>query len=421
MNNRSSDAAIAVLAIGDEILTGRIQDSNTRCITRALMSNGLKLRRVMTVSDDSAAIGEALLWLGARHRAVVVSGGLGPTGDDVTAQAAALALNRPLQLNQEALEVVRTRLRHFCGGDITQAQKKQAYIPEGALLLPNTKGSAPGFMVEQDGCRYFFLPGVPVEMSAMLYASVVPLLLDIFTQSAFWAERCFTLLGVPESQAERMLKTLDLPVDVRVALCVQTPQVEVRLGLDTADAAARLECLAPEIRKLYGQMLVAEGDETLAEVVVRQFVASGHTLALAESCTGGWIAKQLTDVPGASAFLERSGVVYANRAKHDWLGVPADVLANQGAVSEACALAMAHGVRRCAKSDVALSVTGIAGPGGGSELKPVGTVFIALVDERCERVERFQFAGDRNMVRWRTVCTALNWLRLHEAPKLGGA
>ena len=139
MNNRSSDAAIAVLAIGDEILTGRIQDSNTRCIARALMSNGLKLRRVITVSDDRAAIGEALLWLGARHRAVVVSGGLGPTGDDVTAQAAALALNRPLQLNQEALEVVRTRLRHFCGGDITQAQKKQAYIPEARYCFPIRK------------------------------------------------------------------------------------------------------------------------------------------------------------------------------------------------------------------------------------------------------------------------------------------
>ena len=174
-----------------------------------------------------------------------------------------------------------------------------------------------------------------------------------------------------------------------------------------------LDQVSKKVRSAFGDHLVAEDDETLVENVAKLLIRSGKTLSLAESCTGGWIAKMLTDIPGSSVFLERGAVSYSNKAKNDWLQVPEEIFTGPGAVSEECALAMAHGVRQAAKTDLAVAVTGIAGPEGGTPQKPVGTVFIALVAEGEERVERFLFPGDRDRVRFRTACTAINFVRCH--------
>ncbi|NLC69990.1 MAG: CinA family nicotinamide mononucleotide deamidase-related protein [Desulfuromonadaceae bacterium] len=406
--------SIAILTIGNEILNGRIQDTNTRAIARLLVGHGLVAERAMTVADDLQAIREALLFLAARHRFVVVSGGLGPTGDDLTTAAAALAFGRPLQICPEALEMVRAFFRRL-GREMTGRQEKQALLPQGAVILPNPQGSAPGFLITEQSCRFAFLPGVPQEMEEMIRLSVLPLIQDCFDGSCTYRYRSFTLLGLPESEAEALLERVDLPEHVGVALCVNFPLVEVGLSTTWKDGEAFLEDIAKRVRHVYGEHLVAEGEETLVERVARMLIDSGRTLSLAESCTGGWIAKLLTDIPGSSAFLERGAVAYANSAKRDWLNVSDDILAGTGAVSGECALAMARGVRLASGSDIALSVTGIAGPLGGSPQKPVGTVFIALVAEKVESVEQFLFPGNRDRVRWRTVCTALDRLLRHLA------
>jgi nicotinamide-nucleotide amidase len=266
-------------------------------------------------------------------------------------------------------------------------------------------------MLQHEKCRFAFLPGVPQEMEFMVRNSVLSILHDIYPEVIPWCQKTFIIFGLPESTAESMLEKLNLPEIFQVAFCVTFPFVHIKLSFKEKDGASMLIRASTKVRSAFGEHLVAEDDETLVENVAKLLIRSGKTLSVAESCTGGWIAKMLTDIPGSSAFLERGAVSYSNQAKNDWLRVPEEIFSGPGAVSEECALAMAHGVRHAAKTDLAVAVTGIAGPEGGTPQKPVGTVFIALVAEGEERVERFLFPGDRDRVRFRTACTALNFVR----------
>ena len=365
---------IAVLTIGNELLDGDITDSNTQRMAEILVPYGFLLHQRISVCDDPAAIREALLHLGKFSDAVIVSGGLGPTRDDLTAEAAAHAFQLPLEKNHEALEVVRRFFRKL-GREMTPRQEKQAMVPQGASILQNDRGSAPGFFLRHGTCLFTFLPGVPLEMEFMLRNLILPLLQKTFSEVIPWHQKTFKLLGYPESSAENMLDKLDLGNTFQIGICVKFPFVHIRLSLRNPDGPAILNQATAKIRALYGEHLVAEDDETLAENVVKLLLHSGKTLALAESCTGGWIAKMLTDIPGASAFLERGVVSYSNRAKNEWLQVPEEIFSGPGAVSEECALAMARGIRRAAGTDLALAVTGIAGPEGGTPQKPVGDCF----------------------------------------------
>jgi competence/damage-inducible protein CinA-like protein len=403
---------IAVLTIGNELLNGDITDSNTQRMAEILAPQGFVLYQRLSVNDDLEAIREALLFLGQKNHFVIVSGGLGPTRDDRTAEAAALALQRPLVKNEKALEVVRRFFRKL-GREMTTHQEKQSMVPEGATILENDRGSAPGFMLQHENCRFAFLPGVPEEMAMMTQNSVLPLLYKLYPEVIPWRQKTFKLLGLPESTAESMLEALNLPEIFQVAFCVNLPFVHVKLSLQEKEGDSLLNQVSSDVRSVYGEHLVAEDDETLAENVAGLLIHSGKTLSLAESCTGGWIAKMLTDIPGSSAFLERGAVSYSNEAKSDWLKVPEEVFSGSGAVSEECALAMARGILRTAVTDLAVSVTGIAGPEGGTPQKPVGTVFIALVDGEEEKVEHFLFPGDRDRIRLRSACSALNLLRCH--------
>lgn len=404
---------IAVLTVGDELINGEMSDTNTAVIARILGARGYFLRESLTVGDEEADIVDALRNLSERRDVIIVTGGLGPTADDLTARAAARAFGRPLVLSEEALVQIRDRFRSR-GREMTTRDEKQAILPEKSVILPNPEGTAPGFLLHHEGRDLFFLPGVPREMTAILEASVLPCLLARGGGTP-GQERVLKIFGISEPKIEEILTAASLPEEVRLAFGVDFPLVHAKLRASGEAAGNLLDRAERQARKALGDAVVACGRETLAENVVRMFITAGRTLSLAESCTGGLIAKLLTDVPGASAFFERGAVTYANCAKKDWLGVSDSVLQEQGAVSEACALAMAEGMRRAAGTDLALAVTGIAGPEGGTEQKPVGTVYLALATSEGVAARRCLFSGGREKVRLMAACAGLDWLRRHLA------
>jgi nicotinamide-nucleotide amidase len=409
---------IAVLAIGDELLSGDQPDTNTAAVARLLGEQGLLLRESACVRDREEEIAATLNRLAVAHQAVIVTGGLGPTADDRTARGAARALGVPLSLDPTALQQIRLRFREW-GRPMHPRDEKQALLPSRATVLANPRGVAPGFVLHHpQGADLYFLPGVPDEMCAMLVDSVVPRLLARSPQLPERAQQRLTVFGLPEPEVEARLERALLPDGVALAYTVDFPLVKVRLSATGPTSQNLVDRAEVAARRVFEEYLVALGDETLAGATARLLTAAGLTVAVAESCTGGLVAKLLTDQPGSSAFLERAAVTYANGAKTGWLKVPAPLLAGAGAVSAECARAMARGIRRAAGTDLGLAVTGIAGPGGGSADKPVGTVYIALATNDGERVEGFLFRGDRNQVRLRSACTALDWLRRQAIARL---
>ena len=411
---------IAVLAIGDELLNGDQPDTNSSAIAGLLGEHALFLHESACVRDRETEIAAALTRLAAANQAVIVTGGLGPTADDLTARGAALALGVPLALDAEALRQIQERFRLW-GRPMHPRDEKQALLPARATVLANPRGVAPGFLLRHpQGAELFFLPGVPDEMQAMLSASVLPRLLALCPQRPEHASQRLTVFGLSEPEVEQRLVAARVGEVVQIAYTVEFPLVRVRLSAGGEDAQQRVDRAELLARRSLDDYLVALGDETLAAATARLLSAAGLTVALAESCTGGLIAKLLTDQPGASVFLERGAVTYANTAKTGWLNVPAELLAESGAVSSECALAMARGIRLAAGSDLGLAVTGIAGPDGGTPGKPIGTVFLALATGEGERVEGFRFRGDRGQVRLRSACTALDWLRRHAIAALAG-
>ena len=402
---------IAILAIGDELLNGDQVDTNTTAIARLLAENGYQIRESIAVGDSIDNIVAALQRLVQEYEIILVTGGLGPTEDDRTAQAAAKAFGRTLSLNDEALVQIRERFAAW-GRPMHPRNEKQARLPARSHVLLNRRGTAPGFrLVVNNQATLFFFPGVPSEMLSMLAEHALPWLHKNDPDPTPFVRRRFTVYGLPEPEVETRLDKAELPAAVKVAFAVDLPFVHVKLQATGETADRLIDQAELKARQALGYAIVGFGDETLAAVTTRLLITCELSLALAESCTGGMIAQQITDQPGASAILERSAVTYANSAKQDWLGVSAEILEGVGAVSEECALAMAAGIKAAADSRIGLAVTGIAGPTGGTPEKPIGTVYIAMVTDTEQQVERFCFSGDRQQVRIRTTCTALDWLR----------
>jgi nicotinamide-nucleotide amidase len=401
---------IAVLTTGDELINGEMSDTNTARIARVLSAQGYVVRESRCVGDDEQEIEAALRDLSARREVIIATGGLGPTDDDLTARVAARTFERRLVLNEEALEQIRAFFRQR-RMDMHPRNEKQALLPLKSTILSNRLGTAPGFSLRHGNCDLFFLPGVPPEMVAMLEETVLPRLRERSGGSAPLQERILKVFGLSEPKVEGRFADQPLPAGVHLAFGVDFPFVHVKLRASGDDASELLDRSELQARKRLEPFVFAIGRETLAGNVARLLTDAGLTLALAESCTGGMVAQMLTDIPGASRFLERAAVTYANSAKQDWLQVPEEVLTNDGAVSRSCAQAMARGIRRAAGTHLGLAITGIAGPDGGSPDKPVGTVFLALdaVDE--ERVQGYRFSGERDKVRRLAACMALEWLR----------
>ncbi|MCD6526650.1 MAG: CinA family nicotinamide mononucleotide deamidase-related protein [Desulfuromonas sp.] len=400
---------IAVITIGDELLNGDVVDTNTADIARALRSEGYVVDQAITLTDNPQQIAATLQHLNQQNILALVCGGLGPTRDDVTARAAAQGFHLSLTLSDLALKQIEAYFQR-AGKPFPPGNEKQALIPHKAMVMENRCGTAPGFIITHNNCPAFFMPGVPHEMREMFQQHVIPWLRHNLKPSLYCAERILKVFGLPESDIERQLPADILPPEVQLSFRLEYPLVLVKINSSGNDESA-LDQAEQLVRQRLGRFIVAQGDETLPDVVTRDLIGAEKTLSLAESCTGGLIAKLLTDQPGSSAFLERGIVSYANSAKHDCLGVSNQLLLKKGAVSAECARAMANGIRQRAKTDLALAVTGIAGPGGGSADKPCGTVFIALATHNATDVHEYHFSGDRQQVRIKTAYTAIDWLR----------
>jgi nicotinamide-nucleotide amidase len=399
---------IATLSIGDELLCGEVVDTNASHIAAKLYEAGARVQRHLTVGDDEDAIVAALKELASASDAVVVSGGLGPTADDLTAAAAARAAAVELELSQGALEHLASFTARLPGG-LHHANQKQALIPQGSALIPNPVGTACGFSFTLGKAALYFLPGVPSEMERMLEETVLPALTQ---RSEGGAKRIvLKLFGISEAAAGARLEgCLDQDSPVQLAYCVKFPEIHLILRAEAQHGEA-LQKAAAAVRERLGSLVFAQDEETMDTLLCALLKKRGLTLALAESCTGGMIAARITAAPGSSAYFLEGAVTYSNQAKTRMLQVPAELIEQKGAVSAEVASAMAIGARRAAGSDLALSVTGIAGPDGGTPEKPVGTVFLALADADGCSVQGYHFLGDRAGVRSITCFTALDWLR----------
>lgn len=407
---------ISTLSIGDEVIFGEIVDTNVAHISSRLYESGFQLRRHLCVGDNEPDIMDAIEMLASHNDFVIATGGLGPTVDDLTARSAARATGRRLVLNEDALAHLKERYR-IMNREMLPSTEKQALLPTKITLVPNPIGTACGFIIPHKGCFLFFLPGVPVEMKRMLDETVIPFILSRTKQKTSIETRVMRVLGLSETHVENRIKELASPQEgLTIAYCVSFPEVEVKLraeGENEARIRELLDTTAEKVREQLGDHLVAEGGETIDTVVASLFRKKGVTLSLAESCTGGLIAARITDLAGSSAYFLEGAVTYSNETKIRHLQVPPELLEKEGAVSSATAMAMARGIRKVSGSDIALAVTGIAGPDGGSEEKPVGTVFLALAGRSDCTAKRYQFSGDRERIRRMTAFTALNWLRRH--------
>jgi nicotinamide-nucleotide amidase len=363
---------IGIVSTGDELLRGAIADTNAAWMEARVFERGLMVRRVSTVGDDLDDLTKAFADALASFDLAIVTGGLGPTSDDLTAQAAAAATGARLARSEEAADQVRGAFARI-GRPMLELNLKQADLPEGAQVLENPNGTAPGFALLTPRGRVVFLPGVPHEMRAMFERHVLPLLPASSRHRAVF--KCF---GMGEGNIQGALRDLtsarpELRFGYRASLS------EVGVSVSAPDAAA-LDEARTAVRAALGRAVFAEDDVDLPTALVRAFTALGRTLGAAESCTGGLVGHSITDVPGASACFRGSVVAYDNAVKTGILGVAAALVESRGAVSEEVARAMAEGARRVLGAHTGIGITGIAGPDGGSEDKPVGLVHMAVAD-----------------------------------------
>jgi nicotinamide-nucleotide amidase len=407
---------IEIVTIGNEVLSGRTFDTNFVFLARALEEASVVVAWHTTVADSAEAIGDALKLALSRADAVLMTGGLGPTPDDLTRKSVATALNRPLQLDESVLAHIRDRSRR-AGRKMPSTVESMALVPRGAEVWPNPVGAAPGLLIEYRKKPVILLPGPPQELEALATRHAVPWLRE---RSGVTGES-FTLrtYGLFESQLHERIGTMPdrwsgaalayLPswfgVDLRVTVTGSNPTV-VRQMAERAYA---------DLGERVGGVVYAQGTETMEEAVAELLIERGWRIAPAESCTGGLLCKRLTDLAGSSRYLERGYVTYSNDAKQQLLGVSPDDLATHGAVSAPVAEQMARGARERAGVDVGVGITGIAGPDGGSDQKPVGTVFMAVSSPLGDVVRLHRFGGSRSTVRERATQTALDMLRRHLA------
>lgn len=403
----------SILAIGSELLTPQRADTNALFLTRKLLEVGIEVVLRQTVADDLALLTAAFRHALERTDLVIASGGLGPTEDDLTREAAAAALGRGMSRDAAYLAALKERFARY-GRVMAPVNEKQADLIEGALLLPNPRGTAPGQSVEKDGKLLVLLPGPPVEMEPMFEAEVLPLLATR-AAGAVLKTRVLRIASMGESEVEQLVapiyKTFANP---RTTILSAPGQVELHLVAEARSdeqAEALLESLAVPIRAALLGRIYSEDGRELAEVVAAQLKQRKLTIAVAESCTGGLLAARLTDVPGSSAYFERALVTYSNAAKVELLGVPAQLIAQRGAVDEEVARAMAEGARRSARASIGVGVTGIAGPDGGTPEKPVGLVYVAIAGAAGDRTRRAHFPGGRERVRYQATQAALEMIR----------
>ena len=403
---------VALLNTGTELLLGDVQDAHLAFIAREILSLGLRIEERRTVGDTDA-IRYTLAELFPCREILFVTGGLGPTADDITREMVADLLGLELQNSPDLLSSLRQRLR-VRGIKWTSGIARQADVPTGAEVLSNQNGSAPGLYLRANinvriqSPHLFLLPGPPRELQPMFRAFAMPILRSIVPASALIERRLYKIADKGESLVEEAIGDRVLAVPgIELGYCARPGEVDVRI-VGKAKAVEQADAI---IRSTLGSSVFSAADETLEEVIVKLLVGRNQTLAVAESCTGGLLANRVTNVPGASEVFLAGYVSYANQAKINMLDVDSHLIEKYGAVSEQIALALAENARRCAGSDYALATTGIAGPGGGSPEKPVGTVYVALAGSGETIVKKLFFPTDRETFKQIATQAALELLR----------
>ena len=403
-----------IIATGSEMLWDGRTDTNSVWLSDRLIELGLEPSRKTVVGDEEAAIADAIRQAASRAAVVLITGGLGPTEDDLTRKVVSQVTRRRLVLQEKLIEQIRRRFAER-GLEMPAQSTRQALMPSRASVIPNPGGSAAGFILHFETSYLVCLPGVPHEMRAMFEQTVRPFLLQRFSVRPHHELHRFRTFGLAESAVNERLADLMIGHrNVRFGLTAKPAGVDVRvLGTGGSPGQVRLllDELLPRVEERLADVLYGRGGEEMEEVVGRLLKGARLRLAVAESCTGGLIGHRLTDVPGSSDYLDRVAVCYSDRAKTELLGVPEELIRENGAVSAPVAAAMARGVCLNAKSDYGLSVTGIAGPGGATPQKPVGLVFFALDDGRETRTIFQRFSGDRQTIKFRASQYALDWLR----------
>ncbi len=404
----------SIISIGNELLSGQTVDTNAAYLSGELLSIGIPVVSSYAVGDDMDAIVRAFNLASTDADIVLATGGLGPTDDDLTRQGFAKFLGTELQLKTDLLD----RIQNFFAKRNLQMSEKnriQAYIPAGAKALANPLGTAPGIMAEAKGKLLIALPGVPSEMKRMFAESVLPELQRFAGTQAVVVRklRCF---GTGESNIAELLGPLMQRGRKPLINCTVEYGIITLHIIATAEDKNKARQMAEKdeksLRNKLAELVYGTEEQTLAEVVGEKLAREKMTIAVAESCTGGTLAKLLTDIPGASRYFSHGWVTYSNTAKTSELGVPADLIENFGAVSEQVAHAMARGARKKARTDFAIGITGIAGPAGATEQKPIGLVYISVDSYNGCNTKRCLFSHDRQFIRLRAAQTALNMLRL---------
>jgi len=403
-----------IIAVGSELLTPLRQDTNSLFLTDKLNSLGIEVRFKSVVGDDRERLASVFRDALGRSRLVILTGGLGPTEDDINREVVAEVLGRPLREIPEILAAIRERFARLGRPAMSENNARQAFVPDGAEWLENKRGTAPGLWLEQDGIVIILLPGPPKELEPMFESICLPRLAQLSTG---WRlrTRVYKIIGLPESEVDQRIapayRTYTNPVTTILAVAGSI-EVHLRARAPTEqEAESLLSDLGDKIELALGDHVYSTQGQSLEEVVGIYLVMKQKTVSIAESCTGGLLAERLSRMPGSSSFFLGGAVCYSNELKVKLVGVSPALLETYGAVSKQVAQAMAEGIRRGTGADIGVGITGIAGPSGGSPEKPVGLVFISLADDRGTQVWEFRFPGDRERVRHWASQAALEIIR----------
>lgn len=402
-----------IICVGTELLMGQVLNTNARFIASHLVEAGIGLNNSSVVGDNPRRLKEALLVAKGRADIVILTGGLGPTDDDLTKETVAEVLEKKLVFHEECMEKMKEYLKE-AGRNLTKNNEKQAYLPEGCIVLQNDNGTAPGCIVEFESKAVIMLPGPPREMEPMFLNAVMAYLKQ--KSGTVLTSRVLRLFGIGESKAAAMCDDLiKNQTNPTIAPYAKEGEVTFRVTASAESFEKAKKLLDDMCEKMYrrvGEYIYAEGEEnSLQQTVVKMLAEKNMTVTTAESCTGGLIGKMITEVSGASRVFNYGFVTYANEAKVKLLGVNGQTIEKYGVVSGEVAKEMAEGARKASSSDIAVSVTGIAGPGGGTKEKPVGLVYIGVSDAKGVEAYRFVQHGDRERVRNKSALCALDIIR----------
>jgi len=404
-----------IIAVGSELLTPDRQDTNSLFLTAELNKIGIEVVRKTIVGDERALLLEAFRDALNRVPIILSSGGLGPTEDDLTRETVAELLGRKLIRDDAVVRTIEARFRSF-GRQMTENNLRQAMVPEGAELLTNPRGTAPGLWLEEGDQVIALLPGPPRELKPLFLEQVLPRLQRRAPAGRMF-HREFRVTGLGESHVDHLAGPIYTRYpEVQTTVLASPGEVQIHLRMWSADADHAAKTLAAIQRALdlaLAERIFSRDGSSLESVVAHELLQHNATIAAAESCTGGLLAERLTTIPGSSAYFLGSVVCYSNELKTAWAGVPSELITAKGAVSPEVAVALAQGIRRAVGSTLGVGITGIAGPGGGSEEKPVGTVHIAVASPTGVRERAVRFIGDRDMVRMQASQAALDMVRLY--------